>query len=107
MAIERRDFVKLGVASGVATAITSSCTKTFAAEGDGLPIIDTHQHLWDLVQFQPPWLNGADAKIAAKHDMSNYLTETAGLNELPLSPLSAVERRRTLLLRSGLLRSHT
>lgn len=77
MAIERRDFLKLGVASGVAIALSS---QALAADGNDLPIIDTHQHLWDLVQFQPPWLSGADAKIAAKHDMSNYLTETTGLN---------------------------
>lgn len=77
MAIARREFVKLGIAGGVAATLTST---SFAADGEDLPIIDTHQHLWDLVQFQPPWLSGADAKISAKHDMSNYLTETAGLN---------------------------
>jgi predicted TIM-barrel fold metal-dependent hydrolase len=80
MAIERREFVKLSVASGLAATLTTSGNRALAADGDGLPIIDTHQHLWDLVQFQPPWLSGADAKIAAKHDMSNYLAETAGLN---------------------------
>ena len=77
MAIARREFVKLGIAGGVAATLTST---SFAVDGEDLPIIDTHQHLWDLVQFQPPWLSGADAKISAKHDMSNYLTETAGLN---------------------------
>jgi len=80
MAIERRDFVKLGVASSVAAALTNTGAKARAADGEALPIIDTHQHLWDLAQFQPPWLSGADAKISAKHDMSNYLSETAGLN---------------------------
>ena len=79
MAIERRDFVKLGIASSLA-AFTKTSSKALAADGDDLPIIDTHQHLWDLVQFQPPWLSGADAKISAKHDMSNYLSETAGLS---------------------------
>lgn len=79
MAIERRDLLKLGMASGLA-ALTRSRADALTTQGEALPIIDTHQHLWDLVQFQPPWLSGADAKIAAKHDMSNYLTETAGLN---------------------------
>lgn len=80
MVIERREFVKLGAASGLAAVLAPSPIQAFAADGDALPIVDTHQHLWDLVQFQPPWLSGADAKISAKHDMSNYLVETAGLN---------------------------
>lgn len=80
MTIERREFIKVGVASGVAAALTMNCNQGLAADGADLPIIDTHQHLWDLVQFQPPWLGEADAKISAKHDMSNYVAETAGLN---------------------------
>ncbi len=79
MALERREFLKMSVLGGVSTALASSNCHA-AALNDALPIIDTHQHLWDLVQFQPPWLNGADAKISSKHDMSNYLNETAGLN---------------------------
>jgi L-fuconolactonase len=79
MAIKRRELLKLGVVTGIA-ALTSTRANLSAAEDEALPIIDTHQHLWDLVQFQPPWLSGADAKISAKHDMSNYLSETAGLN---------------------------
>jgi predicted TIM-barrel fold metal-dependent hydrolase len=77
MPISRREFAQLSVAAGVLTMIRD---QSYAAKSNDLPIIDTHQHLWDLVQFQPPWLNGADAKIAAKHDTNDYAAETEGLN---------------------------
>ena len=44
-----------------------------------IPIIDTHQHLWDLSKFDLPWLRGG-GPIAKDHLMSDYLTEAAGLN---------------------------
>ncbi len=77
MKLNRREVVK--VTGAVAFAHCTS-SHLLAQDGNSLPIIDTHQHLWDLVQFQPPWLSGADARIAAKHDMTDYLGETKGLN---------------------------
>lgn len=42
------------------------------------PIVDTHQHLWDLEKFRLPWL--ADAPALARNFLtSDYLTATAGL----------------------------
>ena len=88
MTLDRRDFLKTTLASGIGTGLgtgaaanllTTSCTGATLAD-DALPIIDTHQHLWDLVDFQPPWLSNADAKISAKHDTSDYLEATKGLN---------------------------
>ncbi|MEZ6137957.1 MAG: amidohydrolase family protein [Pirellulaceae bacterium] len=75
--VNRREFTQLSVAAGAMTVVHGSSA---AARFDDMPIIDTHQHLWDLVQFQPPWLAGADAKIAAKHDTNDYRAETEGLN---------------------------
>lgn len=44
-----------------------------------LPIIDTHQHLWDLSVFDMPWL--ADAPTLNRSFVtSDYLAATAGLN---------------------------
>ncbi len=88
MATNRRNFAKAALVSGVcAWNLTTRCTgavlETKAAQASDaatIPIIDTHQHLWDLVAFQPPWLAKSDAKIAAKHDMSDYLAATNGLN---------------------------
>ncbi|MFZ1754559.1 MAG: amidohydrolase family protein [Caldilineaceae bacterium] len=42
------------------------------------PIIDTHQHLWDIQKFRLPWLAGAPA-LARNHLTRDYLAATAGL----------------------------
>src|SRR5262245_41164136 len=44
-----------------------------------IPIIDTHQHLWDLTIFRLPWQQG-NAKLARSFVMRDYLEATAGLN---------------------------
>src|SRR5262245_25306786 len=44
-----------------------------------IPIIDTHQHLWDLKQFRLPWL-GDNPSLARNYLMSDYLEATRGLN---------------------------
>jgi L-fuconolactonase len=44
-----------------------------------IPIIDTHQHLWDLTQFHLPWLDGG-GPLARSHTPEDYQRETAGLN---------------------------
>ncbi len=92
MTFDRRDFLRSTLTTGIATGIVTSFLSELAATNvtaacigatppdDALPIIDTHQHLWDLADFQPPWLNNADAKISAKHDMADYLEATEGLN---------------------------
>jgi len=44
-----------------------------------LPIIDTHQHLWDLSKFRLPW--AADvALLNRSYVTADYLAATAGLN---------------------------
>lgn len=42
------------------------------------PIVDTHQHLWDLDKFRLPWLADASA-LARSYLTSDYLAATAGL----------------------------
>ena len=44
-----------------------------------LPIIDTHQHLWDLNRFDLPWLDGAPT-LNRNYVTGDYLAATAGLN---------------------------
>lgn len=46
---------------------------------DALPIVDTHQHLWDLSKFHLPWTKGNDV-LARSFVMADYLQATAGLN---------------------------
>lgn len=43
------------------------------------PIIDTHQHLWDIEQFQLPWLEGA-GPLNKNHTMDDYLAAVDGLD---------------------------
>jgi L-fuconolactonase len=41
-----------------------------------IPIVDTHQHLWDLAHFSLPWLEGVEA-LKKDHLMSDYMAQTA------------------------------
>ena len=44
-----------------------------------LPVVDTHQHLWDLSKLRLPWLKpGGD--LSRSFVMKDYLQATAGLN---------------------------
>jgi predicted TIM-barrel fold metal-dependent hydrolase len=44
-----------------------------------MPIIDTHQHLWDLKQFPLTWVKGSTT-LDRDFLMSDYVKATAGLN---------------------------
>ena len=44
-----------------------------------IPIVDTHQHLWNLTQFHLPWLDGG-GPLAHNHTPEDYRRETEGLN---------------------------
>jgi L-fuconolactonase len=46
---------------------------------DAIPILDTHQHLWDLKQFHLPWVKEG-APLARNYLMSDYFAATRGLN---------------------------
>ncbi len=59
-------------------------TRTHAAQDpkgnrEMIPIIDTHQHLWDLTIFRLPWQKD-NPKLARSFVMRDYLEATAGLN---------------------------
>ncbi len=86
MTTSRRDFLKQASVTTLLTAVAtdSDCRSHVAAAepaaGGALPIIDTHQHLWDLSRFQPPWLQGAPPILSRSYVTQDYLEATAGLN---------------------------
>jgi predicted TIM-barrel fold metal-dependent hydrolase len=45
----------------------------------GLPIVDTHEHLWDLTKFKLPWTKGNE-KLGRSFVTRDYLEATQGLN---------------------------
>ena len=47
--------------------------------GAMIPIIDTHQHVWDLTRFKLPWHKNVPA-LAKSYLPANYRQATAGLN---------------------------
>ena len=104
--IQRRKFLRCSVAAGLAilagdTAVGSAAPKkegkVNTTGSEDLPIVDTHQHLWDLSRFRLPWLQGA-AAINRSFVMKDYLEATAGLNvqrtiymEVDVDPSQQVE----------------
>jgi predicted TIM-barrel fold metal-dependent hydrolase len=75
-AVNRRDFMKQSVLAAIAT---SSVVADAAESAAALPIVDTHQHLWDLKQFKLPWVT-KDSPLAKNFVMKDYLEATRGLN---------------------------
>ncbi len=82
--VSRRNFLAVAAAASAGSLangldpIASAQEKTVA---DRIPIIDTHQHLWDLTKFKLPWHQSPDTKPLQKSFvMSDYLEATKGLN---------------------------
>ena len=72
---DRRTFLKHAASLAAAPLLGSAAPK----EDEMLPIVDTHQHLWDLTKFRLPWLKKGDV-FNKSHVMADYLQATAGLN---------------------------
>jgi L-fuconolactonase len=76
--LNRREFIQKSAAI-IAAAAPPSCVVAAKKETEMIPIIDTHQHLWDLGKFRLPWIKEGD-KLAKNHVMADYLNATEGLN---------------------------
>jgi predicted TIM-barrel fold metal-dependent hydrolase len=84
--IARRELLKraavaatLGLAAGSAEARLKKDQKSVSNDPTALPIIDTHQHLWDLTKFHLSWLDGAPS-LNHSYLTKDYLEATKGLN---------------------------
>ncbi|MFN0198463.1 MAG: amidohydrolase family protein [Planctomycetaceae bacterium] len=93
--LNRREFVSQSGRAILATGVAaqawthlSSDRQLSAAEddkdvtnNDKQPIIDTHQHLWDLKKFNLPWVKDPGLEsMNRNYLMSDYLETTKGFN---------------------------
>jgi L-fuconolactonase len=79
----RRGFLSQTAAGAV--ALSSGAVSSLLAENktspldlDTPPIIDTHQHLWDLTKLHPPWLKPG-GELTRSFVMKDYLEATQGV----------------------------
>jgi predicted TIM-barrel fold metal-dependent hydrolase len=86
--MNRRQFL---AAAGAAAAVAppGPCR---ADEDAVFPIIDTHQHLWDLDRFRLPWLKN-NPHLARSFLMADYLDATADLGAFPDGAADALPGR--------------
>jgi predicted TIM-barrel fold metal-dependent hydrolase len=81
----RRKFLQQSVSGGAACVAGGAVVaqEAFGAQDitlANMPIVDTHQHLWDLDVFQPPWLQNAAPVLRQRYSTQEYLQATQGLN---------------------------
>lgn len=87
---DRRQFLKGALlAAGTGALADPNAVNTTAQQpagepsgqpgADRTPIIDTHQHLWDLTRFRLPWVQ-RDSPLNRNFVMRDYLEATRGLN---------------------------
>ncbi len=70
--MNRRNFLELVAASAAALAADRP-------GGRMIPIIDTHQHLWDLEKFKLAWMTPGEAPLGRGYRPADYAEATAGL----------------------------
>ena len=83
----RRDFLSRclqgssAVLAGTAVAeVANARPRLFGTHAAGLPIVDTHQHLWDLSKVTPPWLGDAPEVLKESYVTRDFNAATRGLN---------------------------
>ena len=79
MSTTRRQFLNRSLSTIAVGSLAASATPTLADDPpDSLPIVDTHQHLWNLKIIQPPWLKPG-GELTRDFVTKDYLEATAGL----------------------------
>ena len=79
MTTTRRQFLGQSFRAVAAGSLAAATRSTAEEPADSLPIVDTHQHLWDLKVVQPPWLQPG-GELTRQYVTKDYLEATAGLN---------------------------
>jgi len=80
--MHRRDFIHRLTGMTLAGSCAKPLCATMLAESaaEPLPLIDTHQHLWDLARLQVPWVPRAAEVLRRSYVTRDYLEATRGLN---------------------------
>jgi L-fuconolactonase len=77
--LKRRDFCRLSLGATLAASPLAAGAQPKADRDERLPIIDTHQHLWDLKKFELPWLAGYEA-LGRSYLLADYWDAAKGTN---------------------------
>lgn len=76
--MNRKQFLKSSSALAIASFTSNPFINTaIKPGGKRIPIIDTHQHLWDIKRFTEGW---SKAPLPGNFDMKEYLVATEGLD---------------------------
>lgn len=75
--MNRRLFVQTAMASLGSATLEPQANS--AEKEKMIPIVDTHQHLWDLTKFKLPWIT-KDSPLGKSFVLSDYADATKGLN---------------------------
>lgn len=84
MSMKRRAFLRQAVQGALAARLATAAE---ARDGGGaepagppaLPIVDTHQHLWDLTKLRLPWVKSS-TRLNRSFVTKDYLEASRGLN---------------------------
>jgi predicted TIM-barrel fold metal-dependent hydrolase len=71
--MNRREFLAASAAVTATTVLAGEEKKTM------IPIVDTHQHLWDLKKFRLPWVTN-DSPLNRSYLPADYARATEGLH---------------------------
>ena len=74
--MNRRQFL----ATSASVVAATSCTSLSQNKKQSIPIVDTHQHLWNLDRFTLAWLDKAPPILNRSFHLRDYLMATKGLN---------------------------
>jgi predicted TIM-barrel fold metal-dependent hydrolase len=80
--ITRRDAIRGGMAALACSAVGMAMPSISAANFDAaqMPVVDTHQHLWDLRRFHLAWIRADDKILHRDFLADDYLRASAGLD---------------------------